>query len=351
MNLRLICPGLLGPLTADVRDLPPTPVLDRILSRARGGPSGPRDPVETLCEAFGLVSGSDADLPSAPLCLSAVRPPADPGAVWFHADPVHLRPDRDRLLLFAGPSLAIRDDEAESLTDTFNRHFATDGLRLVKAGPSNWFLRVPEAPRLCTWSLHRVVGRPVDAYLPWGPDAKTWERWQTEAQMLFFSHPVNEERARLGRPAISGVWTWGGGVLPQVKAGPGLTVADYPLAVGLARAAGGQILGLEGWCPLADGAPAADRVLVFWDGLWWPSLEGDAAAWRQALQWLETLMGDLLRGLSAGRIRCLSLEDGEGLRFVLSRFGALRLWRRRGSLRDWIARRGGVSGRHAHQGG
>jgi len=274
----------------------------------------------------------------------------EPGVVWFHADPVHLRPDRDRLLLFAGPSLVIGDDEAESLIDAFNGHFAADGLHLLRAGPSSWFLRVPEAPRLRTWAIHRVVDRRVDAYLPWGPDAKAWERWQTEAQMLFFSHPVNEERARLGRPAISGVWTWGGGVLPRVKAGPELTVADHPLAVGLARAAGGQILRLEGWSPLGDGVPSADPVLVFWDRLWWPSLEGDAASWRQALQGLETLMGVLLRGLSAGRIRHLVLEDGEGPRLVLSRPGLLRLWRH-GSLRDWIARRRAISGRHGHQGG
>jgi hypothetical protein len=276
--------------------------------------------------------------------------PMEPGVVWFHADPVHLRPDRDRLLLFAGPSLAIGDDEAESLIDAFNGYFAVDGLHLLRAGPSNWFLRVTEAPRLRTWALHRVVGRPVDAYLPWGPDAKTWGRWQTEAQMLFFSHPVNEKRGRLGRPAISGVWTWGGGVLPRVATGPQLTVADHPLAVGLARAAAGRILGLEGWSPLGADVPSADRVLVFWDRLWWPSLEGDAASWRLALQGLETLMGVLLRGLSEGRIRRMVLEDGAGSRLVLGRSGLLRLWRR-GSLRAWIARRPTTSGRHGHQGG
>jgi hypothetical protein len=169
----------------------------------------------------------------------------------------------------------------------------------------------------------------------------TWTRWQTEAQMLFYSHPVNAERECRGLPAVSGVWTWGGGTLPVLKPGPDLTVADHPLALGLARASGGRALGLDGWG--ASQGPPEDSVLVFWDRLWWPVLEGDVLAWTRALGELEALVADLLQTLRSGGIESLILDDGEERRFTLTRAGLLRLWRRRGTLRDWISRRARVA--------
>lgn len=336
MKIDLICLGLLGPIGLDAGTLPPTPALDRLLSRARGEKTEPRDPLETLAVAFGLSAEPGADLPSAPLCLKALGHGPEPGACWFHADPVHLRPDRDRLLLFAGPSLRIVPAEAESLVAAFNTHFAAEGLHLVPVAPAQWFLRVPRVPRVRTQPLHRVVGRPLNAKLPAGPDSKAWARWQNEAQMLFHAHPVNQERERRGLPALSGVWTWGGGVLPKLTQGPVLTVADDPLALGLAAASGGRALGLEGWGP--SRGLVAESVLVFWDRLWWPMLEGDALVWTRALGELETLVADLLQTLRSGGIQSLTLDDGEARRFTLSRADLWRPWRRRGALRDWISR-------------
>jgi hypothetical protein len=340
MKVQLICPGLLGPADLGGAPLPSTPALDRVLMRARVERTGPRDPLESLAEAFGLVPAPGADLPSASLCLAAQGLAPEPGVCWFHADPVHLRADRDRLLLFAGPALEVRPVEAESLAAAFNAHFAGDGLHLICPGPLAWYLRVDHTPRLRTSPLHRVVGRPLDAYLPTGPDAQAWVRWQNEAQMLFFSHPVNQERERQGRPALSGVWTWGGGVLPAVTGGPALTLADHPLGVGLAWAGGGRALGLDAWGQAMAPSGEVDSLLVFWERLWWPALEGDLGAWAGALGELEVLVADLTQALSAGRIRSLLLDDGDRHRFTLTRAGLRCLWRRRGALRDWIARRG-----------
>ena len=337
MVVHLICPGLLGAIEHDAGALPPTPALDRLLSRAREETTEPRDPLATLAAAFGLAPEPEVDLPSAPLCLQALGHHPEPETCWFHADPVHLRPDRDRLLLFAGPSLQIAPAEAESLVAAFNAHFAANGLHLVTAGPDQWFLRLPRVPRLHTLPLHRVVGRPLGAQVPTGPDAKAWARWQSEAQMLFYGHPVNQERERRGVPALSGVWTWGGGLLPELTQGPDLTVADHPLALGLAGASGGRSLGLDGWWP--SQRLAAESVLVFWDRLWLPMLEGDAPAWSRALGELETRVADLLQTLRSGGIQSLTLDDGQERRFTLSRGDLRRLWRRRGTLRDWVSRR------------
>jgi hypothetical protein len=322
--------------------LPATPALDLTLARGSGGRTGDSDPLAALAGAFGVAATTGSDLPSAPLCLLAELPDLAGEGCWFHADPVHLRADRDRLLLFGGPDLGVRPEESESLVSAFNAHFSEDGLGLVATRPGRWYLHIESAPDVRTQPLHRVAGRPLDAYLPSGPDARAWIRWQNEAQMLFFSHPVHAARERAGEPILSGIWTWGGGVLPKVSKGPDLTVSDHPFALGLAHAAGRlawEPRGLAGdWASGFD--PGTATVLVFWDRLWWPSIQVDADAWRLGLSGLETLVAAAVAALRSRRCRSVCLEDGEGRRFVLDRSGLRRFWRSRGGLADRLRTRG-----------
>jgi hypothetical protein len=346
VNIRVLCPGLFGPPGTVPGSLPETPRLDRLLGRADDLEAGPRDPLESLADAFGLTAAApDRDLPTAALCLLAEAPDVAPHGCWFHADPVYLRPDRDRLLLFAGPSLGLQESEAEALISAFNLHFAEDGLALKAIRPGRWYLRVRDIPELRTWPLHRVHGHSVDGSLPTGLDAGAWMRWQNEAQMLFFQHPVNRARELAGRPTIGGVWTWGGGRLPKVPGGPSLTFADHLLAVGLARASGGRVLGLDALSRIAEGLPstAPDFALAFWDRPWWPALAGDWDAWGRAVAELEAVVDRLLADLKAGRIGTLSLDDGTGRRFEVTRRVLMRFWRRGGGLRDRIGRSPGPS--------
>jgi hypothetical protein len=266
------------------------------------------------------------------LCLVAEAPDLARAGCWFHADPVHLRADRDHLLLFGGPALDLVPDEAAALVAAFNAHFKADQLALVAPGPNRWYLRVPTVPQIRTQPVHRVSGRPVDASPLRGTDARDWIRWQNEAQMLFYQHPVNQAREAAGRPGVSGVWTWGGGVLPQVPGGPDLVVADHPLGAGLARGMGAHLLGLGELAESASLWPALapESVLIFWDRLWWPALAADRAAWCAALTELEALIADLTAGLAAGRTRTLMLDDGERWRFTLTAWGLRRFWRRGG---------------------
>jgi hypothetical protein len=251
---------------------------------------------------------------------------------------VHLRADRDRLLLFGGPSLAVTDAEAAALVAGFNAHFESEGLVVLAPRPNRWYLRVPAVPGLSTQPIHRVTGRPLDAARLTGPEAGEWNRWQNEAQMLFHQHPVNQAREAVGLPAISGVWTWGGGVLPQVQAGPDLVAADHPLGLGLGLALGVRRLGLRELVqpPSTWQAPAPESVLIFWDRLWWPALAADSDAWCAALAQLDALVAGLTADLVAGRVGSLLLDDGEHRRFALTAWGLRRFWRRSG-LRGWLA--------------
>ena len=75
-------------------------------------------------------------------------------------------------------------------------------------------------------------------------------------------------------------------------------------------------------------------MLVFWDRLWWPMLEGDALAWTRAFGELAALVAALLQALGLVRLQTLNLDDGEVRRFTLDHADMRRLWRRLDTLRD-----------------
>ncbi|MDZ7809798.1 MAG: hypothetical protein U5L11_06120 [Arhodomonas sp.] len=64
---------------------------------------------------------------------------------WCCADPVHLRPDRDRVMVFAGAHVMLSEGEATQVRDAFNAQFVADGLELHCFG-GHLFLRLPTSP-------------------------------------------------------------------------------------------------------------------------------------------------------------------------------------------------------------
>ena len=72
--------------------------------------------------------------------LSALGLGLDPGGrFWMRADPVHLRADRDRVLLFPSHGFTLEADEAEQLGAALERHFA-DLFELRVLRPDVWVL-------------------------------------------------------------------------------------------------------------------------------------------------------------------------------------------------------------------
>lgn len=344
-RLDLLVPGLFGPVPLPAKDLPPVPLLTRLLGRAdrRPGPggvalddssSGPgravtTDPLTTLFALFGIPASPDQGYPSGPFCRLADGLAPDSGVFVFHADPIHLRPDRHRLVLFAGHPLNVSQEEAEALTLLFNQHFAEDGLHLEAPTPGRWYLRVQHPPDLATSPLHTARGRPVAGLLPRGPDARAWARILNEAQMLFHHAEANHRRERAGLPAISGIWPWGGGRLTDFHAH-----ADYSrvfatdtLTLGLAQAAGVPTAPLspDPAALLAAMTSSTGALLVHWQGLWNPVLEADGEAWAEALLALETWLAGFLAGM--GGNFTLQLFACEGDTFRYRPHHRYRLWR------------------------
>ena len=311
------------------------PYIEGWLSRGDRTEAFGRDGLETLCGVFGVSAESGSDLPTAPLAALGDGLETDTAPFWMHADPVFLRPDRDRLLLFDERVLDPTSEEAQSLAHLFNHHFAEEGIRLHVPKPTRWYLEMPGPPGVRTQPLHQAVGRDIRRLLPTGEHARRWNGLMNEVQMLFHGADVNRKREATGKPPINGVWLWGSGRLPAVQPPERVerVIGDHPLARGLAQRAG---LSRE---PLSASWISADQAgdsLVFEETLWPSVCYADAPTWTDALGALNGRCGELDRDLADGRLGAIRLHACNGAAWVIRRGSRWRVWRRRRSLAQWL---------------
>ena len=325
----LLLPRLLPPQAVEHAPAPRAPALEALLARGARRVLGGTGPLDWLMQRFAVPTGGDWPAGA----LSLLGDEGRPGnACWLRADPVHLRVNRDQLILADHRSLHLSRAEAETFTDALNRHFAADGFVFYPLRPERWYLRVPTPPAITTTALPDAVGRHIDPVLPKGPDALAWHRLLNELQMLLHSLPLNEDREVRGELAVNSAWLWGVGALPAQVASPYRTVvARDPVARGLALAAGCAVTharsAVRQW--LAD-ASRGD-LLVFEESLDMASIDGNEAAWAVALQQLEReVFTPLLDALKSGfldRIRILTFAASGGVCFETSRADLWRFWR------------------------
>ena len=312
------------------------PALELLLARGRRTNRAASHLEAWLVQAFGLqeISAENFFVPAG--ALTALAHGLDPGAQqWLRADPVHLRADRDRLLLVPNPAWAVSAEEAHALTAAL-APLLSGKFTLQPLAPDVWCLRVDDE-----LEFHSKGGIPAEARPPIelaGADIdpqlppKPWHRLLTEIQMALYEHPVNTAREQRGEPVINSVWLWGAGMLPVAANGPWQSLAaNDAVAIGLARKAGirhhATGAGASAWLARA---PADGRHLVVLDQLRGVHALGDFAALARRLQALEAdWFVPLLAALQAGRIGMLTLQVPDaGASFETVRGDLRRFWRR-----------------------
>jgi len=304
------------------------PALEKMLARVASTGSARTDvsglPLENhLCELFSVPCQPDA--PVAP--VSAVFDGLGEGC-WLRADPVHLRLQRDQLVLL--PEVEVDANEARQLCTAMNEYFAGQGLEFFAPHPQRWYVRLDQLPDIETVPLSQAAGRNVRGLLPGGAEAARWHRIFNEIQMLLFAHPVNEARAARGELPVNSLWLWGSGCMANMPQKTYDRVSsDEVLAEMFAAAAGIPFAGWPAqWCAEKN----SGRQLLVWTGLRSALRRGDLDAWRAALREFETGYAQpLWRALRAGKISRLQMDilGGDRVRrLLLTRADAWAFWRR-----------------------
>ena len=239
-----------------------------------------------LASALGWPALADGTLPWAAWQAQRVAQPC----AWF--TPCHWQAGMEQVVLQPLDAAQWTEAESRALLAALAPLCAEDGIALVYESPQRWRAEGACFADLPSASLDRVVQRRID---PWLPSARTHAaagplmRLMNEAQMLFYSHPVNDARATRGLPLANGLWISGSGSWPGPAGGP------------------------------------ASHIQML-DGLRAPALAGDWAAWRQAWETLDA--GELAQALSSPQPLSLVLcGEHNALRWERPAAGAA--WRER----------------------
>jgi hypothetical protein len=334
-QLCLLVAGLFGPPSPPEEGaLPALPALETLLARAEPQPARGRGLEPLLFSLFNVDTPEDGDLP-----VAAVTRVLDLGVVdngwWLRADPVHLRPERDRLILADSHALDLTQDEAHRLVAEILEVYSADGWTLKAPRASRWYLKPARAPKMVTTPLPDAVGRDIHPYLPQGKDGKAWHTVLNEVQILLHTAKVNDERERRGKLPVNSLWFWGGGRLPRLRPVSWSCLwSAEPVSLALARLAETPSralpTGLDDWRRQAD---RGGEHLVVLDEMRRPAQYGDAEAWRTAVESFERdWIAPLLPALRRRTLAKVTLLTDTGRCFYLTPKLARRWWRRRRPL-------------------
>jgi|GEM_PF-6212392 len=105
--------------------------------------------------------------------------------------------------------LSLSEDHSRRLLAAAQALFAEDGLTLSWHDPLHWHLSGPALSGWPAFSLARASGQDVQALMQTQPWPAPLGRLHMEMQMLFYTHPINDERAEQGLPPVNSLWVHG----------------------------------------------------------------------------------------------------------------------------------------------
>jgi hypothetical protein len=321
--------------SAAATDLLPRPrALEAVLARGAQIDFSVDEPPSyeaALCALYGLTRTSAQDLPIAALTRYGDGF-TDAEAGWLRADPVHLRPDFGKLLLFDAHGFELARAEADALAQALMQELHDEDLQLaLGADPKRWYLRVRGPLPTRTWPAYPLRGLHIDPYLPSGPDARYWQRLINQMQMVLHHASVNSAREQRGELSVNSLWIWGAGRLPDALPRVWTRAFAYdPLAQGLALCTN-----TPHGAPPDDGQQLVEQlgsdaaVLVIPETdptrLW----QLDRQSWCAYVNRIDKdWIAPLLRGLRRGRLEQLTIAT-ERHRFNVTRRALWRWWRSR----------------------
>lgn len=278
---------------------------------------------EWIAEIAGFPAGIPESHREGPCAAVATINAPGPGS-WARARPVHLIAAMDHLRLAPREALDLTADEAAALLTAVNAHVAGSGLRFHAMQPDEWLLEYAREIDCVNAAPDLAADSNLREFQPQGVDAGEIRRLQTELQMLLHEHPVNEARARRGRPAANSLWLWGFGTVPVTgqRSLPRL-YSDDPWLLGLWRLHGGPVAGPGDFDPRIVQAEGLHVVA--------PTQQHGAAAVRGDASgdagFTERYLGPLRAALTAGALARLRILCGR-TEFEVTPRARWRFWRR-----------------------
>jgi hypothetical protein len=147
-------------------------------------------------------------------------------SAWGLIQPTHWRAGRDHITLMPPEDLALTEAESRTLFEALKPLFVDEGFAWIWGDATRWYAAHPSLGHVPCASLDRAIGQNIHAWLG-ANDAnpgrqqtlRLIRRLQSEAQLLLYTHPLNEAREARGQLSVNSVWISGCGVHQAVPAG------------------------------------------------------------------------------------------------------------------------------------
>lgn len=148
-------------------------------------------------------------MPASQQPFAAASATADGVAVgeqaWALVTLAHWLLGRDHATLLDPAGLALGEAESRPMFEPVRELFESEGFAAAWGAADRWYVGHDELQGFATASLDRVIGRNVDRWLgeTRSPMGRRIRRLQSEAQLVFHAHPVNEARESRGDPVVN----------------------------------------------------------------------------------------------------------------------------------------------------
>ncbi|MEO8310464.1 MAG: hypothetical protein ABI520_04765 [Caldimonas sp.] len=139
---------------------------------------------------------------------------------WALLTPSHWQLGRDDVTQLDPGLLGLAEAESRALFASAGELLESEGFAVAWGSSDRWYAARDDLQALATASLDRVIGRNVDRWLRasasgGGGDGRAVaalvRRLQSEAQIVFHSHAVNDAREERGELAVNSFWLSGCG--------------------------------------------------------------------------------------------------------------------------------------------
>jgi len=201
------------------------PNLERLLAllaaeaRDEGDATSLSPPHERALAAARRWHGRDGLLPFA-AHAAAADGIATEALAWALLTPTHWQLGRDDVTMLDPDLLGLDEAESRALFASAGELLGSEGFDVAWGASDRWYAARDDLETLATASLDRVIGRNVDRWLraragAGGDDrssvAALMRRLQSEAQLVFHSHAVNDAREERGALVVNSFWLSGCG--------------------------------------------------------------------------------------------------------------------------------------------
>jgi hypothetical protein len=130
---------------------------------------------------------------------------------WIIVSPIHWQATHnDAMLLACDRELHCSEDDARCLFDKFSALAAEDGMQTFFHDRYTWLLSCKGKPAITSIAPHAFLHQSMFPQIKQLDETFYWQRFVTEAQMLF-----SAQSSISSSTLVNGIWIWGSGLLDR----------------------------------------------------------------------------------------------------------------------------------------